>query len=451
MLKTSLNAVLEIKKIHVYLCPPFQNRITLMAEIIPFRAWRYNDRLHPHINELVAPLFDVISDKQRENLYHNRYNSIHLSVPRGNDPAQSASHTFEQWKREAILLQDKRPRIYPYYQYFNIHNDSKTYCRKGFVCMVKASYWDEKSILRHENTIPTAVNDRIELLRRTGLNSSPTHGLYQDDTFALEPYMDDAIASPLYETEDYQGVRDVMGVIEDESVIQKFIEILRSRSIILADGHHRYESSLAFRKEQQAQNPNHTGNELYNYHMMYLTNSSSDHLKVLPTHRLILNSLELDIERLLKKAEEFFTIQEIDNLSDLSEILAGKRWAYGLVHEEKAFKIRLKKEVFPQMHWKFPELIKQMDLTVLHYFFIEKVLGISGKMQRSSPHIQYERNYTECIRKVWKGQAQLALITNEISMEEINEICYSGYTMPPKSTYFYPKVIGGFLFGSVLG
>lgn len=420
-----------------------------MAKIKPFKAWRYSESSNQNINDLVAPLFDVVSKQQLDTLYHNRYNSIHLSVPMGENPAKEAKVSLDKWIREGILRQDDTPRIYPYYQYFNVHSEDKTYCRKGFVCMIKASFWEEKVIMRHENTIPKAVNDRIELIRQTELNSSPTHGLYNDNTFELEKYMDKAMEHPIYDTEDHQGVRDVLGIIEGKDVIKKFVKNLEAKQVILADGHHRYESSLAYRKEMMAKNKHHTGNEAYNFHMMYLTNSASDHLKILPTHRLI-NNIELPpLDEILERTSEFFTIKEVDNVSDLSEIITGKKWAFGLLHKERSVKLRLKEEIFGQLNWKFPDLIKEMDLTVLHYFFIERVVGILGKDQRKSESVHYERNFTECFKKVMTNEVELALITNEISIQEINKICFSGYTMPPKSTYFYPKVICGFLFGDI--
>src|SRR5690606_4492475 len=123
------------------------------------------------------------------------------------------------------------------------------YCRKGFICHVRTYDWSEGIILRHENTIPKAVNDRVELLEKTALHSSPTHGLYTDPTFELERYMDEAMTNVLLDTEDYQGVRDVLALIHDAAVIRRFMEVLAEKKIILADGHHRYESSLLHKKK----------------------------------------------------------------------------------------------------------------------------------------------------------------------------------------------------------
>ncbi len=420
-----------------------------MAAIKPVKAWRYNPALSQRIESLTSPLFDVVSEKQRATLYREPYNSIHLSVPRETNPAEAAAQRLREWKQTGVLQQDILPGIYGYYQYFSLPGSSRTYCRKGFVCHIKAYDWAEGVILRHENTIPHSVNDRTALLEKTLLHASPTHGLYHDPDFTLERYLDESMRQPLYETEDYQGVRDVLSVIQDYEVIRRFMEKLRDQPVILADGHHRYESSLIHRKAQMAANPDHTGEEPYHFHLMYLTNSASDDLVILPTHRLLHSLPDWNAADFLRKLEPFFTVRPIEDPYDLPDIIAGKPWAFGLLLKDGAYKIRLKPEVWPTVTWHFPEVVRQLDLTVLHYFVLEKAAGIPGKEQRKSENISFSRNFAECLSKVSAGEGQAALITNAVSRAEIEAVCASGFTMPQKSTYFYPKVISGFLFSSI--
>ena len=419
-----------------------------MAKIKPLRAWRFNDELTKDIELLTSPLFDVVSDKQRSKLYKNPLNSIHLSVPSNSD---DASELTEEWKKKGIIEQDGIPAIYVYYQYFSLAGSTQEYCRKGFICNIRAYDWDEGVLLRHENTIPNSVNDRIDILEKTQLNVSPTHGLYTDPSFELEQYMDESMQRPLYETEDYQGVRDVLSVIQDKKVIEKFINVLKNKKVILADGHHRYEGSLLYRKKMSSTNPHHTGSEGYNYHMMFLTNTEAEDLRILPTHRLIkgLPDSVVDEGELLKKLEEDFIIKTIEEAHTINEIILGKKWAFGLLFKDSAYKIRLKPESIEKLKWNFPQEIKELDLTILHYFVIEKGLDIPGKDQRASRNIEFDRSFSDCLAKVIREEAQLALITKDISMDEVKKVCYSGFTMPQKSTYFYPKVICGFLFGSI--
>jgi len=217
----------------------------------------------------------------------------------------------------------------------------------------------------------------------------------------------------------------------------------------LADGHHRYEGSLRYKKQKEKENPQHTGEEGYNYHLMYFTNTEADDLRILPTHRLISGLREFNEDELLEKLDHFFFIKPIEEAFDVSEVILGKKWAFGLLIGDNAYKVRLKPEMIELIDWNFPKEIKELDLTVLHYFIIEKCLGIPGKDQKGSHNIHFERNFTKCLQQVTSGEAQCAIITKYISIETVKQVCYSGYTLPQKSTYFYPKVICGFLFGSI--
>jgi len=254
--------------------------------------------------------------------------------------------------------------------------------------------------------------------------------------------------NPISETEDYQGARDVLAVIQDAAVIRKFMAVISEKAIILADGHHRYEGSLIYKNNMLKKHPGETG-QGFNYHLMYITNTESDDLKILPTHRLINNLPDFDERMVLRKLEEDFIIKPVTNSDTLNEIIAGKQWAFGIIMKGHCCKVRLKPESFSKMKWPFPDVVKKLDLTVMHYFIIERVLGIPGRMQRASENLDFNRSYADCLNHVQEGRAQMAIITNEISIEEVKTVCKSGYTMPQKSTYFYPKVIGGFLFTSI--
>ena len=420
-----------------------------MAEIKPLRVWRYNHEISKNIEAITSPLFDVVSEKQRKALYQNPYNSIHLSVPQEPKPAERAAGLLDEWKSTGVIEQDRLPGIYVYYQYFKLTGSPQEFCRKGFICNIRTHHWEDNVILRHENTIPKSVNDRIELLQKTELNVSPTHGLYTDTSFELEKYMDEAIQVPLYETEDYQGVRDVLAIIHDAIVVQKFIDVLKEKQIILADGHHRYEGSLVYMDQQRAANKSHTGQEGYNFHLMYLTNTEAGDLRILPTHRLINGIANFNEQEILQRLEVDFTIKPVEDADTLNEIIVGKQWAFGLMFKENTYKLRLKPEALATMKWHFPQVVKELDLTVMHYFIIEKALGIAGKDQRKSENISFDRSFSDCLKKVLKDEAQMAIITNEVSIEDVKKVCHSGATMPQKSTYFYPKVICGFLFSSI--
>jgi len=420
-----------------------------MAEIKPFRAWRYNDKLVKNIGELTSPLFDVASEKEKAALYGNPKNSIHLSIPGGERPSENASKILGQWKAEGCLQRDTDATIYVYYQHFRLPGDPSRYCRRGFISKIRIYDWDQNVILRHENTMPGSVDEQVALLAATRLNASPTHGLYTDRTFELEKFMDDSMQSPICETEDYQGIRDVLGVIRDPGVIKRFVEIMKEKQVILADGHHRYTGSLAFMRQQMSTNPHHTGHEGYNYHLMWLTNTEAEDLKILPTHRLIKGLEYFDETSIVQKLENYFTLRPAPNPDIMPEVIAGKEWTFGLIFAENAYQISLKPDAHATMRWNFPDDVKALDLTIMHYFIIQQILGIQGRDQSTSSCIEYERSFAACLAKVLKREAQLALITNEISISEVKTVCNSGGTLPQKSTYFWPKAICGFVFSSI--
>jgi len=418
------------------------------------RGWRYNTALSADIDQYVSPLFDVVSERQRAALYQQPLNSIHLAVPQGPDPAGAALARLYEWQQSGVLHQDMLPGIYVYYQYFRLPgNPHHEYCRRGFMCHIRAYDWTDNVVLRHENTLPAAVNDRAELLARTQFQSSATHGLYRDNAHELERYLDEAISDPLYQTEeDYQGARDVLAVIQDRAVIRRFQELLAEKQVILADGHHRYEGSLAYRRARQlAAGAAYTGQEPWNYHLMYLTNAAADDLRILPTHRLLLELPgTLTDAEFLDRLMPYFTLRPLDDPYCLPELIAGKLWAFGLYLAGKAYKLRLRPEAHALLDWPTTDEVKKLDLTVLHFFVLEKALGLVGMdTQRAWPGVAYVRSFSECLSRVDRGEARAALITNEVTMEEVERVCHSGAVMPAKSTFFYPKTIGGFLFTSI--
>lgn len=419
-----------------------------MAAIRPIRAWRYNKELGSKIEGLTSPLFDVVSAKQRKALYNNPYSSIHLSVPEEPNATERASKILNLWKKNGIIVQDNIPGIYVYYQYYTLPGQNREYCRKGFICNVRTYRWEENVMLRHENTMPRSVYDRKEILKHTLLHASPTHGLYTEPDHKLKALMEESMQSPIYESEDYQGVLNLVSVIHDQEVINQFVSALENKQIILADGHHRYQGSLIYQQEMMSLNSKHTGQEGYNFHTIYLTNTEDVNLRILPTHRLI-SDMEIDENKLIKSLMEDFYINEITDVFSINEVILGKKWTFGLIFKDRCYRIKLKDEAYQKLNWNFPDEIKALDLTVLHFFIIEKGLGIYRSHQLDTNDIDYNRSFTDCLTQVIDKKSKFAIITNEVSIEDIKKVCFSGSTMPPKSTYFYPKVTCGYVFSSI--
>ncbi|SDD52340.1 Uncharacterized conserved protein, DUF1015 family [Algoriphagus faecimaris] len=418
-----------------------------MAEILPLKAWRYADNYKENIEALTAPLFDVVSSQQREELYKNSLNAIHLSVPKGPDPIENAKNTLIEWKGKGIIKQDLIPGIYVYYQYFRLPGEEKERCRKGFIAQIKAYNWEEGEILRHENTIVSAVTDRVDLLAATKIQASPTHGLYEDEDFQLEQYMDASMASPIYEVEDYQGVREVLSVIHDAKVIRKFLMVIARKQIILADGHHRIEGAIAYRKRMRGQFEDKRW-KAHEYHLMYLTNAASDDLKILPTHRLFYG-LQLSQAQLFEKLRQWFEIKPFSDPEELGTYTFRRVRKFGLLIGEEGYLIELKQELYDSINRDMPEALRKLDLVLLHEVLFHQILEIPIKEQRSKENLVYERNFSKCLREVQSGKASFAIITRELEMSQVLDVCKSGLLMPQKSTYFYPKALSGLVFASI--
>ena len=420
-----------------------------MADIRPFRAWRYNAKLGKNIENYTSPLFDVVTDGQLQSLYQNPHNSIHVSVPRHGSQLKP-QQIIEQWKRDGIINLDMLPAIYIYYQHFNLPNEPKPLVRKGFICHVRATDWGQGPLMRHESTMPEAVKDRLQTLRDSKLQVNPTHGLYHDPNFSLEAIMDEAMLAPIYEVEDYQGVRDVIAIIHDAEAIAEFMKVMEAQKIVLADGHHRYEAAVAYKKECISKlHGVYTGAEPFNWHLMYLTNDANPDLRILATHRLIKGIGNWPKEEWRKRLEVFFDIKTLEDPSTLPEVISGKKHAFGLILPNACFKLRLKEGMLAHLDWAFPDEVKELDLTVLHYFVIWRILGISGPAQRKSAMLSYDRNFIRGLQKVNAGQADALFVTNPVTTAEVRQVAELGQTMPPKSTFFYPKVLGGFFFSSL--
>jgi uncharacterized protein (DUF1015 family) len=230
-------------------------------------------------------------------------------------------------------------------------------------------------------------------------------------------------------------------------VIAKFLKVFRDKNIILADGHHRLQGAIAYRKSQEGNLPDEPWKG-HDYHMMYLTNTAGNHLKILPTHRLFYG-LEMSSEELLAKISEWFTVKQFGDSEDLENYAFHKTWSFGLVIGEESYLIQLAKEKFDSFNQHLPDPIRKLDLEVLHELLFTRILGISPEAQRSSDQLVYERNFSRCIQEVESGRASFAVITRELELAQVLEVCKSGYVMPQKSTYFYPKALGGLLFASI--
>ncbi len=421
-----------------------------MAEILPFKAWRYNEFLTEKLLSLSAPLSETIFQQQEAALYQEPYHNFHIASPSDAPPFENISRRISNWKLDGVIRQDNLPGIYVYYQYFQSKGDQQPSCRKGFVCLIRTSDFEDQVVLPHEMTVPAAVKFRTGLLQHTDMHTTPTHGLYTDDEELLEHYLDESIEHPIYDITDAHQTRHVVSIIQDQQVVNTFMQIFRTKKVFLADGHHRYESSLNYKNTLQNNNPYHQGNEPYNYHMMWLTNTASSDLGILPTHRLVHRLPKgMSEAQLLKKLEQYF---EVTLKEDIKQALGAAAptdnlWKFVLIFKNSSYILSLKHAAFNDFDLEIPEAVKKLDVSVMHYFIFDRIMGFPWSNQFE--YLSFSQNYHECIKQVQEGTEQLAVLTRKVTFEEIKNVCESGNTMPAKATYFFPKVLGGLVFGSV--
>lgn len=419
-----------------------------MAEIRPFRAWRYNEEVIQDINLKFSPLFDVVSPEQLEQLYKIPNNSIHLSVPKSHE---EALEKLREWKENNVIRQDPLPGIYIYYQKFSLYGEEQTYTRKGFVTMIRvAPEASGDDIVLHEDTITHSVEDRTSLLEKTKLNVAPTHGLYDDPEKQLEALMDEYMEHPLYSYIDYQGVINQLAIVQDRRDIQRFLDVMGDKKVYLADGHHRLASSRELLRMQQDQiGPD----SMVNFHLMYLTNLRSDDLRILPIHRILhLPKEPWNEGALLEPFREYFNITNITlSRQPIYEELAGKKRAFGLVWGSSYFLLELKPEIdlLKEIELNLPEPVKTLDYTILHYFIFDRIFGMKYNEQHGRAEIEYIKDYSSVIKRAARNRKKIGFIMPNLSMEKMMEVCNSGALMPQKSTYFYPKVVSGLVFSSI--
>ncbi len=419
-----------------------------MAEIIPFRGWRFNSGQQMPVEDFFSPLSDVLNPSLLQTLYKNPINSVHISIPQSSKAAVSK---IREWKSGGIIQEDPLPALYLLYQYFRLPNDNKLYVRKGFLAMVRLTP-EIPDIVIHENTLTATVQEITRYLSEAMMNVVPTHGLYEDNAFVLEEIMDKYMfGEVLYEYDDIQNVKHRFSKIEDPEEIKVFQALLSNQAIYLADGHHRLASSRLL--QQQLQEAGVLGpNSMANYHLMYLSNMSSDDLRILPTHRIWKPAIDAGIEKYLNQIEHYFTVTDVSGSPNpLYEYLRDNPFSFGLLYKDFEFLLELRKEIQPRFHISLPipPEVKDLDYTVLHYFFFEKVACIPYNRQNVSPQIIYEKSYSQAIKAAGKGA--YSFLCREVSLQAMMSVCDVHAVMPPKATFFYPKVVCGMLFASIEG
>jgi len=416
-----------------------------MAKVIPFKGTLYNPQ-KVNASETVAPPYDIVTSEYKDELYsRSTYNIIRIDFGKDEDSDNEdvnrytrASGFLSAWRDEEILIDDTEPSFYCYEIYY-VKNDQRKRTR-GFFGAVKLEELGSGSIHPHEMTYSKPKSDRLNILRYCRANTSPIFSLYSSEEKTISSIIDNIVKQqPFIEAKNGDGFMHRLWRINDMNSINAIMKEMSDKDIFIADGHHRYETSLRFRKEMEENGLVKTGDEPFNYTLMFLANMEDEGLTLLPTHRIVEINSEINIKETIG---EYFNIQKISS-KGISEQQARQRMLEVMRKSPHCFGMFLTNAntyyalVFngSKMEADMPECLKNLDVTVLHNLIFDKLLKIE--------HYEYEMDPDIAVERARKGSFEAVFFLNPTSVKDVREVALAGERMPPKSTYFYPKLLTG--------
>lgn len=431
-----------------------------MAEVQPFRGWRYNLAQVGSLSDVTAPPYDVIGPEQQKTLYEQHpCNVIRLILNRdepGDDVPdaryQRAANFLRHWKQEGILNQEHEDTLYVYHQEFEW--EGRTYVRKGFLGRIRLEEFGKGQVYPHEQTMSGPKADRLMLTRACGMNLSPIFGLFPDDDAAVQSPLEDAILSVTgLEAVDHLGVVHRMWPVTNASVIQKVRERLRDKPIFIADGHHRYETALNYRREREEGGKLASDTAPANYVLMMFVGMSDPGLAILPTHRLVSGLPDTKSSELAKILGKHFALEKVGQgptgaqaAWDMMEADGGQDvFGFGTAADGEWFFARatdtspMKKLASEQSEdW------QALGVSILHKLVIDEL--VQKQLPGAKPTCTYVHLLDEVNDAMANRRCQLACLVAPAQIEHVEQIASKFEKMPPKSTYFYPKLLSGLVF-----
>jgi len=415
-----------------------------MVEMKPFKGIQYDKNKVKEMEKIITQPYDKIDDEMREKYYENsEYNFCRLILPKEENRYEKAAERLENWMREKILEKEEKPGIYVYYQDFEVLG--RKYTRKGFISALKLHPFEEKIVLPHEETHKGPKIDRLNMLRSTEKNLEAGFLLYSDpDKITIDLFDDIAEDEPIYEATDEYGVRSRVWKIEDEGQIKRVKKVLNGEQVVIADGHHRYETAVNFRDELRAKNPDWKENDAFNWRMTYMVPVEDPGLVVLPGHRVLLKH-ELKEEH-IDEIKEYFETYQIE-LSDAEGFLEENKDTISFVlydgKRTHGLKLREGSDIDRFLSEDYSEDYKELDVVVLRDVIFEGIMG--AKELDIDETIAYERWAEDAIERVDEDKAEVTFLVNSTKPEQVLKVAKNGERMPEKSTDFYPKVNSGFV------
>lgn len=402
-----------------------------MATISGFHGYRYNPEVIRNFDEVLAPPYDVISSEQRDELYEKSINNvvrIILTKGEGDAKYKEAADTFNNWIKDKVLIRDEEPSIYVYQQVFE--EGGKTYKRKGFISAVKIEDFENKQIFAHERTFSHHKADRLKLITASKANLSPVFSVFSDPDHVINLALKNSLFDyPLFKSTDNDGVENYLWKVSDSDLLSFLAEKFQEKKLLIADGHHRYETAINYRNLRREQNPEGNGNEPYEYVMMFLASAEQPGLIVKPTYRLIGNLTEERASEILGKIENDFDGEKLDIKTGINKI--GKS-EYGVVTQGLDKLSRIKDLKGNES--------SELGVVKLHDQLLDSIL------EDESVSYKYTKSLDEVMELLKDKTYQLGFILPEIDAVDILEFAESGRRLPQKTTYFYPKVLSGLVF-----
>jgi uncharacterized protein (DUF1015 family) len=419
-----------------------------MAEIKPLKGVSYNLDKFKDLSKLLCPPYDVISSKQQDYYYSlSPYNFIHILLRKDSpdeNKYQRAGAIFKEWIKDKILTLEDKPSLYFYSQDYNIRGEKKT--RLGFIGLLKLG--DKgSSVFAHENTRVKAKEDRLKMLKKTGANLSPIFVVLKDSKRIIHRAFDQYVSKslPCIEVVDPEKTLHRLWKIDEPRVLEFMQTGIRKEDAFIADGHHRYEVSCLYRDEmRQKLGDKFKEDSTLNYTLSYFTSADQRGLSILPIHRLLKLEEEMDLTGFIKNLKDYFDVEEIKDKNRfffLMEKGGRSEHLLGMYKNKRFWLLRLKNiRILDKVMSDKPKEYRSLDVSILNQLVFKDILKYNLE---DKDNLRYSAESEEFIEAVDSDPLSIAFFLNPVKMSEIINVALAGSKMPPKSTYFYPKVISG--------
>ncbi len=415
-----------------------------LVDIRPFKAIRYTPKAGNPENLITQPYDKIDAAMQKAYYEKSLYNYCRLILPMEQNKYEIANQRINQWLQDNVMAKESEPALFISRQEFAL--DGKQYARTGIIAGLRLYPYNENMVFPHEGTYKAPKADRLNMLRMVQKDLEPLFLMYQDpEQLTIKFFAETAKTKPVIQVTDSLGIKHTVWKISDPQKIHYLQSILGPKNIVLCDGHHRYESAVAYRDEMLSKG-NWTDDSAFNFHMSYLVPVQEEGLIVLPTHRL-LRDHKLTPE-ILEAFKRFFAVEELVPNVDAIETFLGNHLsehAFGVYDGKKAYGLTLKhdKEVYAFVNANVSKETKIFDVVILRDIVFKQVLK-TGQLNIDET-ILYERWAKDAVERVKRGDAGVTFLLNPIPAKTVAEIAVQRELLPEKSTDFYPKMVSGLL------